>query len=113
MFLKAPVSPETLLRFYGVTRSSYEELFKVLGNMVWTNDVRLKRRFDFHYTGTDIVVADTPGLVNSLEGTLRLVSWLRSGNIEMKLRRVLEPGGAHVLAGILFGDMLKLRRHTQ
>jgi len=48
-----------------------------------------------------------------LEGTLRLVSWLRSGSIKMKLRRVLELGGAHVLAGILFGDMLKLRRHTQ
>jgi len=48
-----------------------------------------------------------------LESTLRLVSWLRSGNIKMKMRRVLEPEGAHILTEILFGDILKLQRHTQ
>jgi hypothetical protein len=59
------VSPETLSRFYGVKKSSHEELLRVLGNEVWVSEARLKREFDFYYT--DIVVADVPGLVNSLE----------------------------------------------
>ena len=66
MFLEAPVSPETLSRFYGVRKSSYEELFKVFSNVVWASDARLRREFDFYYT--DIVVSDIPGLVNSLSG---------------------------------------------
>jgi len=65
VFLETPVSPETLSKFYGVRKSSYEELFKVFSNVVWASDARLKREFDFYYT--DIVVADIPGLVNSLE----------------------------------------------
>jgi len=60
-----PVSPETLSKFYGVKKSSYEELHKVFNNEVWVGEARLKREFDFYYT--DIVVADIPGLVNSLE----------------------------------------------
>jgi len=60
-----PVSPETLSKFYGVKKSSYEELLKVFNNEVWVGEARLKREFDFYYT--DIVVADIPGLVNSLE----------------------------------------------
>jgi hypothetical protein len=59
------VSPETLSRFYGVKKSSYEELLRVLGNEVWVGEARFKREFDFYHT--DIVVADIPGLVNSLE----------------------------------------------
>ena len=60
-----PVSPETLSRFYGVKRSSYEELLKVFGSGVWASEARLKREFDFYYT--DIVLSDLPGLANSLE----------------------------------------------
>jgi len=59
------VSPETLSRFYGVKKSSYEELLKVFGGEVWAGEARLKREFDFYYT--DVVLADVPGLVNSLE----------------------------------------------
>lgn len=63
------MSPETLSRFYGVKKSSYEELLKVLvfinNNEVWASEARLKHEFDFYYT--DIVVSDIPGLVNSLE----------------------------------------------
>jgi hypothetical protein len=59
------VSPETLSRFYGVKKSGYEELLRVLGNEVWVIEARLKRKFDFYHT--DIVVADIPGLANSLE----------------------------------------------
>jgi hypothetical protein len=59
------VSPETLSRFYSVKKSSYEELLRVLGNEVWVGEARLKREFDFYHT--DIVVADIPGLVNSIE----------------------------------------------
>jgi hypothetical protein len=59
------VSPETFSKFYGVKRASYEELFNVLGGEVWDGGSRLKHEFDFYYT--DIVVADVPGLVNSLE----------------------------------------------
>ena len=65
VFLESMVSPETLSRFYGVKRASYEELFNVLGGEVWAGETRLKREFDFYYT--DIVVADVPGLLNSLE----------------------------------------------
>jgi hypothetical protein len=65
VFLDSAVSPETLSRFYGVKKSSYEELLRVLGNEVWAGEARLKREFDFYHT--DIVVADIPGLVNSLE----------------------------------------------
>jgi len=65
VFLETPVSPETLSKFYGVKKSSYEELFKVFNNVVWASDARLKREFDFYYT--DIVLSDIPGLVNSLE----------------------------------------------
>ena len=65
VFLKSAVSPETLSRFYGVKKSSYEELLRVLGNEVWASEARLKREFDFYYT--DVVLADVPGLVNSLE----------------------------------------------
>jgi hypothetical protein len=60
------VSSETLSRFYGVKKSGYEELLRVLGNEVWVGEARLKREFDFYHT--DIIVADVPGLVNSLEG---------------------------------------------
>jgi hypothetical protein len=60
-----PVNPETLSRFYGVKKSSHEELLKVFNNEVWASEARLKREFDFYHT--DIVVADIPGLVNSLE----------------------------------------------
>ncbi|MCC6024583.1 MAG: ATP-binding protein, partial [Thaumarchaeota archaeon] len=66
VFLESTVSPETLSRFYGVKKSSHEELLRVLGNEVWVGEARLKREFDFYHT--DIVVADVPGLVNSLEG---------------------------------------------
>jgi len=66
VFLETPVSPETLSRFYGVKRSSYEELLKIFDGMVWAGEVRLRREFDFYYT--DIVVSDVPGLVNSLNG---------------------------------------------
>jgi hypothetical protein len=66
VFLESTVNPETLSRFYGVKRTSYEELFNVLGGEVWAGEARLKHEFDFYYT--DIVVADVPGLVNSLEG---------------------------------------------
>jgi hypothetical protein len=59
------VSSETLSRFYGVKKSSYEELLKVFNSEVWASEARLKREFDFYHT--DIVVADIPGLVNSLE----------------------------------------------
>jgi hypothetical protein len=55
----------TSSRFYGVKRTSHEELFSVLGGEVWDCEARLKREFDFYYT--DIVVADVLGLVNSLE----------------------------------------------
>ena len=65
VFLESTVSPETLSRFYGVKKSSYEEFFKVFGSEVWAGEARLKREFDFYHT--DIVVADIPGLVNSLE----------------------------------------------
>jgi len=65
VFLESTVSPETLSRFYGVKKSSYEELLKVLGNEVWASEARLKREFDFYYA--DIVLSDLPGLVNSLE----------------------------------------------
>ena len=65
VFLESTVSPETLSRFYGVKKSSYEELLKVLGNEVWVGEARLKREFDFYYT--DIVLSDLPGLINSLE----------------------------------------------
>ena len=66
VFLETPVSPETLSRFYGVKRSSYEELLGVFDGVVWAGEARLKREFDFYYT--DIVVSDVPGLVNSLSG---------------------------------------------
>jgi len=65
VFLESAVSPETLSRFYGVKRASYEELFNMLGGEVWAGEARLKREFDFYHT--DIIVADVPGLVNSLE----------------------------------------------
>ncbi|MEM0005036.1 MAG: hypothetical protein QXN97_06870 [Desulfurococcaceae archaeon] len=65
VFLESTVSPETLSRFYGVKKSSYEELLKVFNNEVWASEARLKREFDFYHT--DVVVADIPGLVNSLE----------------------------------------------
>jgi hypothetical protein len=65
IFLESTVSPETLSRFYGVKKSSYEELLRVLNNEVWVGEARLKREFDFYHT--DIVVADIPGLVNSFE----------------------------------------------
>lgn|GEM_PF-3592461 len=65
VFLESTVSPETLSRFYGVKKSGYEELFKVFSGEVWAGEARLKREFDFYHT--DIVVADIPGLVNSLE----------------------------------------------
>jgi len=52
--------------FYGVKRSSYEDLFRIFGNVVWAGDARLKQEFDFYYT--DIVVSDIPGLVNFLSG---------------------------------------------
>ena len=65
VFLESAVSSETLSRFYGVRKSSYEELLKVFNSEVWVSEARLKREFDFYYT--DIVVADIPGLVNSLE----------------------------------------------
>jgi hypothetical protein len=45
-----PVSPETLSRFYGVKKTSYEELLRVLGGEVWAGGARLKREFDFCYT---------------------------------------------------------------
>ena len=64
VFLETPVSPETLSRFYGVRKSSYEEFFNVFEGIAWVGDARLKREFDFYYT--DIVVSDIPGLVNSL-----------------------------------------------
>ena len=63
-FLESTVSPETLSRFYGVKKSSHEELLRVLGNEVWVGEARPEREFDFYHT--DIVVADTPGLANSL-----------------------------------------------
>jgi DNA helicase HerA-like ATPase/DNA-binding MarR family transcriptional regulator len=65
VFLESTVSPETLSRFYGVRRANYEELLRIFGGEVWVGEARLKREFDFYYT--DIVVADVPGLVNSLE----------------------------------------------
>ncbi|MCC6024133.1 MAG: hypothetical protein LM600_05475 [Thaumarchaeota archaeon] len=65
VFLESAVSPETLSRFYGVKRSGYEEFFKVFGSEIWVGEARLKREFDFYYT--DIIVADIPGLANSLE----------------------------------------------
>ncbi|MCC6005026.1 MAG: hypothetical protein LM590_11890 [Thermofilum sp.] len=65
VFLESTVSSETLSRFYGVKKSSYEELLRVLGDEVWVGEARLKREFDFYHT--DIIVADIPGLVNSLE----------------------------------------------
>ena len=34
IFLESSVNPETLSRFYGVKKSSYEELLRVLGNEV-------------------------------------------------------------------------------
>jgi hypothetical protein len=63
--IESAVSPETLSRFYGVKKSSYEELLRVFNSEVWASEARLKREFDFYHT--DIVVADIPGLVNSLE----------------------------------------------
>jgi len=65
VFLESTVSPETLSRFCGVKKSSYEELLKVFNSEVWASEARLKRELDFYYT--DIVVADIPGLANSLE----------------------------------------------
>lgn len=65
-FLVSPVSAEILSKFYGVRRSSYEELLGVFDGMVWAGEARLKREFDFYYT--DIFVSDVPGLVNSLGG---------------------------------------------
>ena len=65
VFLESTVSPETLSRFYGVKKSSYEELLKVFNSEVWASEARLKRQFDFYHT--DIIVADIPGLVNSIE----------------------------------------------
>jgi hypothetical protein len=65
VFLESTVSPETLSRFYGVKKSGYEELLRVFNNGVWVGEARLKREFDFYHT--DIVVADIPGLVNSIE----------------------------------------------
>jgi hypothetical protein len=62
----SPVSPETFSRFYGVKKSSYEEVLKLFNNEVWAGEARLKREFDFYYT--DIVLTDLPGLVNSLKG---------------------------------------------
>jgi hypothetical protein len=35
IFIESTVSPEILLRFYDVKKSSYEELLKVLNNEVW------------------------------------------------------------------------------
>jgi hypothetical protein len=37
----------------------------VLGGEVWAGEARLKREFDFYHT--DMLVADIPGLVDSLE----------------------------------------------
>jgi len=64
VFLVSPVSAETLLRFYSVRRSSYEDILRIIDCEIWVGEVKLKREFDFYYT--DIVLSDTPGLVNSI-----------------------------------------------
>jgi len=53
------------LGLHGVKKSSHEELLKVFNNEVWASKARLEWEFDFYHT--NIVVADIPGLVNSLE----------------------------------------------
>lgn len=64
VFVETPTSPDTLKSFFGVSKSSYEDLLKVFGGGVRASDARLKSSFDFWFT--DVVVSDLPGLVNSL-----------------------------------------------
>lgn len=64
----------------GVKRSNYEELFKILSSEVWIGEARLKREFGFYYT--DIVVADIPGLVNSLESKDGVHLYLSRSRVE-------------------------------
>jgi len=78
VFLESNVSPETLSRFYGVKKSSYEELLRVFNSEVWASEARPKREFNFYHT--DIVVAGIPGLVNFLEN--------KDGGTRLSLQRI-------------------------
>ena len=64
VFVDTPVSQETLQRFFGVRKASYEELLKIFGEKVCVSEARLRRSYDFWFT--DFAVSDIPGLVNGL-----------------------------------------------
>jgi DNA-binding MarR family transcriptional regulator/energy-coupling factor transporter ATP-binding protein EcfA2 len=64
VYIDTPISQETLQQFFGVKKTSYEDLLKIFGGKVFASEARLRRSYDFWFT--DFAVADIPGLVNGL-----------------------------------------------
>ncbi|MEM1561118.1 MAG: DUF87 domain-containing protein, partial [Ignisphaera sp.] len=65
VYLETPVSIDTLKNFFGISKTSYDEILQLFNNEIYVSEARLKNSFDFWFT--DIVISDVAGIVNSLE----------------------------------------------
>jgi len=64
VFIRSSVSPETLSRFFGVSRASPEDILGVFGGEVYVAEARLKRSRDFWWSSFSLL--DLPGIAGYL-----------------------------------------------